>query len=78
MVHRGYDGDRPYDFHLAFSFLPKGSYTAHIFADPTDPSASYEALSETSKVISAKDSLDLHMRLAGGVAIYLEPSGVKP
>ena len=73
----GMTGDKAYDYKLALSFLPKGSYTAHIFADPADSSASYEALTQTTKSVTAGDSLDLHMRLAGGAAIYLEPSTVQ-
>jgi alpha-glucosidase len=70
----GMTGDKAYDYKLALSFLPKGAYTAHIFADPADPNASYEALAQTTKPVTAGDALDLHMRLAGGAAIYLEPT----
>ncbi len=61
------------DYHLPLTFLPKGTYVAHIFADPSDTGASYEALAQSTKQVTAQDSLDLHMRLAGGAAIYLEP-----
>lgn len=70
----GMTGDKPYDYRLSLSFLPKGEYTAHIFADPGDPNASYEAVDIKTTHVSDKDSLDLHMRRAGGGAIYLEPS----
>jgi alpha-glucosidase len=69
----GMTGDKPFDYHMALSFLPKGEYVAHVFADPQDPKANYEALSETTQHVTARDAMDLHLRLAGGVAIYLEP-----
>jgi alpha-glucosidase len=70
-------GDKPYDYHLPLSFLPKGEYVAHIFADPADPSASYESVAQSTKRVTSSDALDLHMRLAGGAAIYLEPAGAQ-
>jgi alpha-glucosidase len=71
----GMTGDQAYDYHLSLSFLPRGEYVAHIFADPQDKGASYESLAQSTRQVAAGDSLDLHMRLAGGVAIYLEPAG---
>ncbi len=71
----GMTGDEPYNYRLQLSFLPKGEYLAHIFADPQDTKASYETLTQTTRHVTSGDSLDLAMRLAGGVAIYLEPVG---
>lgn len=71
----GMTGDQPYDYPLALSFLPKGSYTVHIFADPTKPDAGYEEVSISTKQVTAGDTLDLHMRPAGGAALYFEPTG---
>ncbi len=71
----GMTGDRPYNYRLPLSFLPKGEYMAHVFADPQDTTASYEELAQTTRHVTAGDTLDLAMRLAGGVAIYLEPVG---
>jgi alpha-glucosidase len=73
----GMTGDKAYNYNLSLAFLPKGEYTAHIYADPANESASYEALAETTRHVTAADSLDLHMRLAGGVAIHLEPSSTQ-
>jgi len=67
-------GDKPYTYRLALSFLDSGSYTAHLSLDPTDPKASYEVLEESIKTVTAKDSLTLTMRPAGGAALYFEPS----
>jgi alpha-glucosidase len=58
---------------VSLSFLGKGRYRAHIFADPADPNASYESLSMSTREVTAKDSLDLKMRPAGGAAVYFEP-----
>jgi alpha-glucosidase len=69
----GMAGDQPYDFRLSLSFLPRGEYVAHIFADPKDASANYEKLAISTQHVSAVDFLNIHMRLAGGVAIYMEP-----
>ncbi|MGI8771169.1 MAG: hypothetical protein ACR2JE_07020 [Acidobacteriaceae bacterium] len=45
-----------------------------MFADPKDEHASYEALMETKQTVTAKDSLELSMRIAGGAAVYFEPA----
>lgn len=69
----GMTGDKPYDYRLSLSFLPKGEYLAHLFTDPKDTSASYEKVELTTQQVTSSSSLDLHMRLGGGVAIYIEP-----
>ncbi len=70
----GMTGDAPYDYKLSLAFLPKGDYIAHIYADPKDPSANYEALATATQHVTAGDSIDLPMRLAGGAAIEIEPT----
>ena len=70
----GMTGDQPFQGNLSLSFLAPGKYTAHIYADPTDPSASYEALSESTRQVSSADTLPVHMRLAGGLAITFAPA----
>jgi alpha-glucosidase len=65
--------DRPYDYKLSLSFLGEGSYTAHLFLDPADPHATYEALIQTTRIVTSKDTLTLPMRAAGGAALYFEP-----
>ena len=72
----GMSGEKPFDGKLSLNFLPPGTFTAHIYADPKETSASYEAVAENSQQVTSADSLPLHMRLAGGVAIALTP--VKP
>jgi alpha-glucosidase len=67
----GMTGDTAYDLDLPLHFLGKGNYTAQIYADPTDPKASYEALTITTRQLRAKDKLHLHLRPAGGVAVRL-------
>ncbi|RRA50193.1 hypothetical protein D1Y84_13615 [Acidipila sp. EB88] len=62
----GMAGDKPYDMVLPLDFLAPGTYSAHIYADPQDTSANYEALAQSTKRVTARDSLRLHMRLAGG------------
>ncbi|HTF66410.1 MAG TPA: glycoside hydrolase family 97 C-terminal domain-containing protein, partial [Edaphobacter sp.] len=68
----GMTGDKPYDYRLSLSFLPKGEYVTHLFTDPKDTSASYEKVELSTQHVTSSSSLDLHMRLAGGVAIYIE------
>jgi alpha-glucosidase len=70
----GMTGDKPYDYRLSLGFLPKGEYVAHIFADPKDPAAKYEAVEISSKQVTAGDTIELPMRVAGGAAVYLEPA----
>jgi alpha-glucosidase len=67
-------GDHPYDYQLSLSFLGSGTYTAHMFADPEDPHASYEVLNQEQRKVTSNDTLRLPMRLAGGAAIYFEPA----
>lgn len=57
---------------LPLTFLGIGNYVAHIYADPSDPNASYENLAVSHRQVTASESLELKMRSAGGVAIYFE------
>ena len=66
-------GDQAYNYQLPLSFLGNGTYTAHLFTDPEDSGASYEALSQSDRTVTSKDTLALHMRSAGGAALYFEP-----
>lgn len=68
----GMTADDAYTLPLSLSFLRDGTYSAHIFADPTDPQANYEQLQDTQEDVTAGDTLTLKMRPAGGVAIYLK------
>lgn len=70
----GMTGDQPYTYQLPLGFLGRGTYTVHIFADPTDPKASYEELSQSTRKVTSKDTLTLPMREAGGAALYFEPA----
>jgi alpha-glucosidase len=65
-------GDQAYNYQLPLSFLGSGTYTAHLFTDPEDPGASYETLSQRDRTVTSKDVLALHMRPAGGAALYFE------
>ncbi len=65
-------GDQVYNYQLPLSFLGNGTYTAHLFTDPEDPGVSYEALSQSDRTVTSKDTLALHMRPAGGAALYFE------
>jgi alpha-glucosidase len=70
----GMAGDNAYTYRMPLAFLGKGTYQAHIFSDPTDPAASYEAVTEKTQIVTAKGTLSLAMRPAGGAAIYFEPT----
>lgn len=70
----GMTADHPLDYMLTFSFLGEGKYTAHIYADPTDPEVSYEALSISTQTVTKSTVLKLPMRVAGGFAIDLKPA----
>jgi alpha-glucosidase len=67
-------GDQAYRYQLPLSFLGSGAYTAHLFTDPEDPGASYEALGQSNRTVTSKDMLTLPMRPAGGAALYFEPA----
>ena len=70
----GMTADQPYTYRLSLSFLGKGTYTAHLFTDPTNPEASYESLDQSTRTVTSKDTLTLPMRPAGGAAVYFEPA----
>lgn len=69
----GMTGDHSYAYRLPMNFLGKGRYTAHLFLDPRDTGASYEALDQSTRTVTAADTLMLPMRPAGGAALYFEP-----
>ena len=71
----GMTGEKAFADRLSLSFLPAGQFTAHIYADPAESTANYEALQETTRMVTSADTLDLHMRPAGGVAISFTPVG---
>jgi alpha-glucosidase len=66
----GMTADDPYSLDLPLDFLGKGEFVASIFSDSTDPQASYESLKIDKRNVSAKDSIPIRMRPAGGVAIH--------
>lgn len=68
----GMTGDDSYNLPLPLSFLGNGIYSAHIYADPADPKASYEQLQDKEQSVTAGDTITLSMRPAGGVAIHLK------
>jgi len=70
----GMTADEAYSYRLPLGFLGEGKFTAHLFLDPADAKASYEALSASTKVVTAGDTITLPMRPAGGAALYFEPA----
>jgi alpha-glucosidase len=68
----GITADDAYALQLPLGFLGSGSYTVRIFADPTDPKASYEQLTDTQQTLTSQSTLTLNMRPAGGVAVYFK------
>lgn len=70
----GMTADNAYRYPLSLSFLGPGKYTAHLFLDPEQSTASYEALTQSTRTVTAKDTLTLPMRPAGGAALYFEPA----
>jgi alpha-glucosidase len=59
-----------YQIRLPLAFLGSGHYQAHIFADPADAAASYQALNITQRAVTSGDTLEMAMRPAGGIAIH--------
>ncbi|HTJ29545.1 MAG TPA: glycoside hydrolase family 97 catalytic domain-containing protein, partial [Acidobacteriaceae bacterium] len=73
----GMTADNAYRYPLSLSFLGAGKYKAHLFLDPDLPASNtggYEALTQFTKTVTAKDTLTLPMRPAGGAALYFEPA----
>ena len=69
----GMTADQPYSYRLSLNFLGAGKYTAHLYLDPEQFNASYEALTQQTRTVSANDAITLPMRPAGGAAVYFEP-----
>ena len=70
----GMTADTSYSYTMPLSFLGRGTYTAHLYLDPQDPAAKYEALAESTRRVTSADTLTLNMRVAGGAALYFEPA----
>ena len=72
----GMTADNAYRYPLSLSFLGPGKYTAHLYLDPDLPPANtggYEALTQLTRTVTAKDTITLPMRPAGGAALSFEP-----
>ena len=70
----GMTADAPYSYKMPLSFLGSGTYTAHLYLDPQDSTAKYDALAESTRRVTSADTLTLNMRVAGGAALYFEPA----
>lgn len=70
----GMTADQPYTYRLPLAFLGEGAYAAHLFLDPAAPDAKYEAIDQSTRTVTSKDTLTLPMRPAGGAALYFEPA----
>ncbi len=68
----GMSGNDAFRSSTPLGFLGAGTYQAHIFADPQDPTSSYERIDQSIRTVTSRDTLDLAMRVAGGVAIRFE------
>lgn len=68
----GIAGNNAYGTVVPLKFLGPGRFRAHIYADPTDAHAPYTAVEESTREVTAKDSLTVKMRAAGGVAVRFE------
>ena len=66
----GMTGDDAYTIQLALSFLGTRSYSAELYADPTNPKSSYEQVDISKQSVTSQSTLALRMRPAGGVAIH--------
>ena len=65
----GMTGDDAYDMKLPLAFLGKGAYNAEIYADSSDNESSYANVNKFSKPFTNSDTLPVHMRPAGGIAV---------
>lgn len=65
----GITADAAYDVKLPLSFLGSGRFVAHVYQDPAAEHAPYSDVEKEAVEVSGKDTLGIHMRPAGGIAI---------
>ncbi|MEJ2006806.1 MAG: glycoside hydrolase family 97 protein [Acidobacteriota bacterium] len=62
------------DLTVPLSFLGPGEWNAQIFADGPDANQNAKSLSITTKRVTAKDTLPLHLSSGGGAAVIFTPA----
>ena len=66
-------GDDATALQVPLTFLGRGAWQLHSFADKTD-GGDYQTISETTQTVQAKSTLPIALRPAGGFAAILSPS----
>ena len=69
------NGDAPLELRVPLAFLGPGQWTLRSFADTADSAEKPTIVAETTRHVSATDTLDLHLAPAGGFAGVLVPRG---
>ncbi|HMD85385.1 MAG TPA: glycoside hydrolase family 97 protein [Terriglobia bacterium] len=62
------------DLEIPMSFLGKRKYQAQIFADGVDADKTPTSVTVTKKLVSGRDTLQLHLAPGGGSAVILTPA----
>lgn len=67
------NNQKPLTLSLKLDFLGKGKYVLHGFADTPESNARPAAITEFTRIVTAKDTLDIRMETAGGFAATIKP-----
>jgi alpha-glucosidase len=65
----------PLTLSVKLDFLSPGNYVLRSFADTPESSERPAAIAESTRTVTAKDTLEIHMETAGGYVAAIEPSG---
>ncbi len=69
----GMTNHTPRTLQIPLTFLGKGTFTAHLYADALDAAENAEHLVETTRTFTGKDTLTIPMAPDGGFAIQFSP-----
>lgn len=66
------NGDQPLSLSLKLDFISRGKHTLRAFADTPESVDRPTAISETSRTVTSRDSIELQLERAGGFAAVIE------
>ncbi len=72
----GMNSEQPLTLRVKLDFLGRGKFTLRSFADTPESAARPAAIGESSRTVTQKDTLEIHMQNAGGFAAEIKPAKI--